>query len=89
MLLACGTGGAKANVQASKSSWGFKSSRASVAVDISVLRVIRATVEVERVQPMREGWEGCQARERTSVDSGKSWKVANNEMCGRGSVASL
>ena len=35
-----------------------------------------ATLEVERVQPMREGWEGCQARERTRVVSGKSWKVA-------------
>lgn len=89
MLFACGTGGAKAKVQASKLSWAFRSSRAKVADDMSGLRVIRATVEVLRVQPMRDGWEGCQARERTSVDSGKSWKVANNKMCGRGSVASL
>ena len=37
----------------------------------------KATVEDERVQPIKDGWEGCQARDRTSVASGKIWKVAN------------
>ena len=60
-----------------------------MAEDISGFKVMSATLEVERVQPSREGWEGCHARERTRVDSGKSWKVANKAIWGRGSVASL
>lgn len=68
------------SVQASNPSWPPKSSLARVAFDISSASVTRAALDVDSVHPRRLGWEGCHASERTSVDSGNSWKVSKCAM---------